>query len=181
MRRISLPLDRSAIDGLTAGDMVLLSGPVYTARDAAHARFAELITSGQPLPIDLAGATLYYTGPTPARPGKAVGAAGPTTSARMDPYTPLLLERGLCSMIGKGARDPSVISLLARFHAVYFVATGGAGAVLSEHISAAEVVAFEELGTEAVRRMVFADFPVIVACDARGGNLFVDGPRRYAI
>ncbi|MGE0541086.1 MAG: FumA C-terminus/TtdB family hydratase beta subunit [Dehalococcoidia bacterium] len=165
--------------GLKAGQQITLSGLVYTARDAAHRRMAAAIEQGELLPIDLRGETIYYVGPTPARVGRVIGAAGPTTAARMDPFTVPLLEQGLLAMIGKGDRGPEVRAAIARHGAVYFMAVGGSGALLSRHIRAVEVVAYEDLGTEAIRRMDLDGFPVIVACDAAGGNLFEDGRAAY--
>ncbi|MDR0554345.1 MAG: Fe-S-containing hydro-lyase [Treponema sp.] len=178
-RRLTLPLTREKAASLTAGDLAYVSGTVYTARDAAHKRFVELLDEGKPLPFPLEDAVIYYMGPTPPAPGQIIGAAGPTTSYRMDAYTPRLLERGLRGMIGKGKRSPSVIEAIRRAGAVYFGAIGGAGALLSECIKSVEPVAFEDLGAEAVRRLVISDFPVTVVIDSRGGNLYVSGPAAY--
>jgi fumarate hydratase subunit beta len=176
---LRLPLDADIVRSLRAGVQVRLTGRVYTARDAAHRRMAVAIAKGEPLPVDLQGETIYYVGPTPARDGRVIGAAGPTTAVRMDPFTVPLLEQGLLAMIGKGDRGPEVQAAIARHGAVYFMAVGGSGALLSRHVRAVEVVAYADLGTEAIRRMEMDEFPVIVACDAAGGNLFEDGRAAY--
>lgn len=157
---------------LRAGDRVILSGGVYTARDAAHKRFFALLDEGNPLPFDLEGAAIYYAGPTPAREGMAVGSCGPTTSGRMDPYAPRLLDLGLAAMIGKGGRSEEVVQAIVRNQAVYLCAIGGAGALACQHITSLEVLAFEDLGCESVKRLEFTDFPLIVAIDCQGNNLF---------
>lgn len=159
--------------GLRAGDRILLSGTVYTARDAAHKRITALINEGQPLPFELDGAVIYYMGPTPAKNGLAVGSAGPTTSGRMDPFTPLLLDNGVCAMIGKGNRSKEVIDSIIRNNAVYFCAVGGAGALYSKHITSCEVIAFPELGCESVKRLTVSDFPLTVGIDCTGGSVYV--------
>lgn len=166
---------RSAAAQLRAGERVLLSGTVYTARDAAHKRFFTLLDAGEELPIPLKGAVIYYAGPTPAQQGMAVGACGPTTSGRMDPYTPRLLDLGLCAMIGKGERSGAVEEAIVRNRAVYLAAVGGAGALIARCIRRAEVVAFEDLGCESVKRMLVEDFPLTVAIDCAGGNLYRTG------
>lgn len=176
---IRTPLSDAVIDTLAAGDRVLISGVLYSARDAAHKRLVELIRENRPLPIDLAGQIIYYVGPTPPRPGMPIGAAGPTTSYRMDPYAPVLIEKGLKGMIGKGARGEAVIEAMKRHRAVYFAATGGAGALISKTIKRAEVVAYEDLGTEAVRKLEVEEFPAIVVCDVRGNDLYREGRRKY--
>lgn len=157
---------------LRAGDRVILSGGVYTARDAAHKRFFALLDEGNPLPFDLEGTAIYYAGPTPAREGMAVGSCGPTTSGRMDPYAPRLLDLGLAAMIGKGGRSEEVVQAIVRNQAVYLCAIGGAGALACQHITSLEVLAFEDLGCESVKRLEFTDFPLIVAIDCQGNNLF---------
>jgi len=157
---------------LTAGTRVLLSGVIYTARDMAHKKLLELADKGEALPFDLQGATIFYAGPAPAPPGKASGSIGPTTSVRMDAYTPQLLEMGLKAMIGKGERSAPVADAICRYQAVYFVATGGAAALLAQKIKKSELLAFPELGAEAVYRLEVENFPVLVAQDCRGGNLF---------
>lgn len=169
---ISIKTPLSDTDKLKAGDKVLISGVLYTARDAAHKRFIELISQKKELPFDIKGQVIYYTGPTPARPGTVIGSCGPTTSYRMDAYTPQLLERGLAGMIGKGGRGKEVIEAIKRYKAVYFLAVGGAGALFSKSIKKAEVIAFPELGPEAVIRLEAENFPAIVAIDSRGGDIF---------
>jgi fumarate hydratase subunit beta len=178
--RLVPPLTDEQVDRLRAGDRVLISGVIYTARDAAHRRLVQLLAEGKPLPIDLKGQILFYVGPTPARPGRVIGAAGPTTAGRMDRYTPLLLEQGLKGMIAKGPRSAEVKEAVRRHHAVYLAATGGAGALLAQRIRKAEVVAYEDLGPEAIRRLEVEDFPAIVALDPHGGDLYEEGPRGYA-
>lgn len=157
---------------LTAGDTVLLSGTVYTSRDAAHKRIKELIDNGEKLPYDLKGASVYYAGPTPTPDGLAIGSCGPTTSSRMDKFAPEFLDLGLSSMIGKGPRSCEVIDAVIRNRAVYFCAVGGAGAIASKCITECEVIAFEDLGCESVKRLEFKDFPLIVGIDCRGNSLF---------
>jgi fumarate hydratase subunit beta len=171
-RALRLPLSAADVQTLHAGDTVLLSGPLLTARDAAHQRLAEALRAGQPLPVTLAHETIYYTGPTPARPGMVIGAAGPTTAYRMDPYTPALLAAGVRAMIGKGARGPGVCAALQQFGAVYFAAIGGAGAFLRACISACTLVAYADLGTEAIYRLTVEAFPAIVAHDAHGSSVY---------
>jgi fumarate hydratase subunit beta len=178
-RRIDLPLTRERAAVIVAGDSVYLSGFIYTARDAAHRRFAGLLDAGEPLPFPLEDAIMYYVGPTPARPGGIIGSAGPTTSSRMDPYTPRLLDLGLRGMIGKGDRSAEVAAAIARTGAVYFGAIGGAGALLAERIRAAEPVAFPDLGPEAVLRLWVEDFPVTAVIDSRGNNLYRLGREAY--
>ena len=173
IKKLTLPLDEKTACSLRAGDVVHLTGPMYTARDAAHARLMELINRGEELPIELQDQVIYYCGPTPAPPGRPIGAAGPTTSYRMDDYAPELHARGLRASIGKGNRSGHVRQALRRHHGVYFVAVGGAGALLSDRILSAEVVAYPELGPEAIRRLEVKDFPVIVAYDCLGGTAFV--------
>ena len=168
MKRIDSPLDKETIAGLRAGDMVALSGIVYTARDQAHKRLIGLINEGGQLPVLLEGQTIYYTGPAPARPGAVVGSIGPTTSARMDPYTPVLLEHGVRAMIGKGARSPEVIDTIKQAAAVYFVATGGAAAYLAQFVVSARVAAFADLGPEAIFALELAGMPLTVAIDSHG-------------
>jgi fumarate hydratase subunit beta len=179
-RKLSLPLSRETVYSLRAGDQLLLSGQLYTARDAAHARLIELDAQGTELPIKLAGETIYYTGPCPAPPGAVIGSAGPTTSGRMDRYTPRLLELGLRTMIGKGARDEQVIAAIKRHGAVYLGATGGAGALIAGCIVKAEIVAFPELGAEAIRRLTVRDMPVVVLIDAEGNDLYQEGRKQFA-
>ncbi|MBQ7380882.1 MAG: fumarate hydratase C-terminal domain-containing protein [Clostridia bacterium] len=172
MRALNTADIKSWLSSLRVGDEVLLSGTVYTARDAVHKRFAQLIAEGKPLPIEMEGAVIYYAGPTPAKNGLAVGSCGPTTSSRMDKHTPMLLERGLSAIIGKGERNESVISSLKENGAVYFCAIGGAGALYASCIESVEVVAFEELGCESLKKMTVKDLPLIVGVDSYGGNIF---------
>ncbi len=160
------------IDSLSAGDRVILSGTIYTARDAAHKRIFELLDSGAELPFDLRGAIIYYAGPTPAREGMAVGSCGPTTSSRMDKFTPRLLDLGLLGMIGKGERNADVISAIVRNRAVYLCAVGGAGALIARHIKTAEVIAFPELGCESIKRMTIESLPLTVGIDCKGASVF---------
>lgn len=157
---------------LMAGDRVLLSGPVYTARDAAHKRIFEMLDEGGRLPFDIKGAVIYYAGPTPAREGMAVGACGPTTSARLDPFTPRLLDLGLAAMIGKGDRGKYVVDAIVRNKAAYLCAVGGAGALVARHVESAEEIAFHDLGCESIKRLDFRALPLTVAIDSGGGNLF---------
>ena len=170
--KIETPLTEETIESLKAGDIVLINGYVYTARDAAHKRLVELINDDAPLPFNIRGQVIYYVGPTPAPPGRVIGSAGPTTSSRMDSYTPLLLSLGLKGMIGKGQRSEEVRQAIQKYKAVYFLATGGAGAFLSRHIVSAEEIAFPELGPESVKKLLLKDFPVIVAIDCHGGDIF---------
>jgi fumarate hydratase subunit beta len=177
--RLDTPLKDEDLEQLKIGDPVLLNGVVYTARDAAHKRMVETLQQGEPLPFDLNGQVIYYVGPSPEPPGKVIGSAGPTTSSRMDPYTSALLDLGLKGMIGKGQRSREVVKQLVDHRAVYFVAVGGAAALLSEKIEESHVIAYEDLGTEAVRQLVLKDFPVIVANDTQGNDLFLAGWKRY--
>jgi fumarate hydratase subunit beta len=176
-KKLTLPLDEAAACDLSAGDVVHLSGPMYTARDAAHERLMELIEADEELPIELQDQVIYYCGPTPAPPGRPIGAAGPTTSYRMDAFAPDLHALGLRGTIGKGNRSARVRTALKQHKAVYFVAVGGAGALLSDRIISAEVIAYPELGPEAIRRLVIEDFPVIVGYDCHGGTAFVGEKR----
>lgn len=177
--KIEAPLSPEAVQKLRAGDRVLLSGIIYAARDAAHQRLLRLMKEDQPLPFDLAGQVIYYVGPTPAPPGKVIGAAGPTTSTRMDQMTPPLLARGMKGMIGKGNRGPQVIEAIKAHQGVYFAAIGGAGALISHAIRRVEVIAFEDLGTEAIRKLWVEDLPLITAIDSLGNNLYETGPTAY--
>ena len=176
---IKTPLSEKDVKKLKVGDKVLVSGKVYTARDAAHKKLIELIKSGKKLPIDLKGQIIYYCGPTPAKPGKVIGAAGPTTSGRMDGYAEPLIKLGLKATIGKGRRSAEVREALKRYKAVYFAATGGAGALLSKRIKNAKVAAYPELGPEAIYELELKDFPVIVANDIHGRDIFEEGMKRY--
>ncbi len=178
-KRIRAPLDAETIADLHAGDQVLISGTLLTARDAAHKRLVEALAAGEPLPVDLRGQVIYYVGPTPARPGLPVGSAGPTTSGRVDPYTPALLDAGVRGMIGKGYRSEAVREAIVRHGAVYFAAVGGTGAYLARRIVAAEVVAYGDLGPEAIYRLVVEDFPAIVVNDRYGADLYRMASERY--
>lgn len=179
MKKLALPLTPDEAANLRAGDTALLTGHLYTGRDAAHKRLAALIEKGEPLPFDIAGETIYYVGPAPARPGSAVGSAGPTTSYRMDAYTPPLLALGLRAMIGKGMRSKAVIDAMKACGAVYFGATGGAAALIARSIVKSEVVCYEDLGAEAIHRFEVKDFPVVVLIDSLGNNLYETGPAAY--
>lgn len=167
------------IQTLRAGDTLSLSGTIYTARDAAHKRLVALLDEGKPLPFPIQGATIYYAGPTPGKPGMAVGSCGPTTSGRMDGFAPRLIEQGLAAMIGKGERDQSVIDAMVKHGAVYLCAVGGAGALIARCIQKADVIAFDDLGCESIKRMEIEHFPCTVAIDAQGGNLFQTGRDTY--
>ena len=176
---LKTPLSKQDLAPLKAGDTVLLSGVVYTARDAAHARMMELLDKDEPLPFPIEGAAIYYVGPTPERPGCAIGAAGPTTSGRMDAYTPRLLDLGLACMIGKGVRNQNVQDAMERNGAVYMVAIGGAGAAKAASIKKVEVIAYDELGCESVKRLTVENFSAIVSQDSVGGNLYTEGVAKY--
>ncbi len=180
-RVIVSPLDDTTIESLNSGDPVLISGVVYAARDAAHRRLIEALEKREKLPFDLPGQTLYYMGPSPAPPGKVIGSAGPTTSGRMDSYTPRLLAAGIKGMIGKGSRSPEVKEAIKTYRAVYFAATGGVGALLARCIRKAEVVAYDELGAEALRRLEVEDFPATVINDIYGGDLYAEGKAKYQV
>ncbi len=179
MKRIFTPLTEETIMSLKAGDMVSITGTVYTGRDLAHKRLVEAIKEGNPLPFPLEGAVIYYVGPAPAKPGYVIGPAGPTTSYRMDPYAPLLIKMGLKGMIGKGNRGPEVVEAIKKYKAVYFAAIGGAAALISKSIKKAKVIAYEDLGTEAVRELYVEDFPVIVVNDAYGNDFYEEGIAKY--
>ncbi|QQK80342.1 Fe-S-containing hydro-lyase [Salicibibacter cibi] len=176
---VTLPLTDKKVQYLKAGDRVLLSGDVYAARDAAHKRLAELIENNEELPINLKGEAIYYVGPTPAKPGQIIGSAGPTTSGRMDKYTPKMLSMGLKGMIGKGYRNEAVKEAIQNYQAVYFAAIGGSGALLSKKIQFETVVAYEDLGPEAIRRLTIKDFPVTVINDCYGNDLYQQGAEAY--
>lgn len=180
-KRINLPLSQQDIGELRAGEAVLLNGPLFSARDAAHQRLVAALDAGEPLPVNLSGETIYYVGPCPTPPGKIIGSAGPTTSGRMDPYTPRLLELGLKGMIGKGQRRPEVIAAMVKHKAVYFAALGGAGALIARSIRAVEVAAYPDLGPEAIFRLEVRNFPVIVAVDANGTDLYQKGRAEYEL
>jgi len=177
--RLTTPLSDEDVAQLKAGDIVYLSGVLYTARDAAHKRLVDLIINGEELPFDLKGAVIYYVGPTPPKPGEPIGSAGPTTSYRMDPYAPILIEHGLKGMIGKGKRNQAVKDACVKYKAVYFGATGGAAALIAKAIKKAEVIAYPELGPEAVRRIEVEDFPVVVVNDTYGNDLYEEGRKLW--
>ena len=180
IKDIATPLSNADIESLKAGDRVRISGVIYTARDAAHGRLFPLIEKGEKLPIDVKGTIIYYTGPSPARPGTIVGSIGPTTASRMDKFTPALHKLGLKGTIGKGYRGQAVKDALKEFKGVYFGSIGGAGAVLSLYVKKIEIVAYEDLGTEAIRRVEVEGFPAIVLYDCHGGDLYQDGQKVYA-
>ena len=175
------PLNDEDVLKLRAGDMVHITGTVYTGRDAAHKRLVDLLDRGEELPFDLNGQIIYFVGPTPTRPGKPIGSAGPTTSYRMDAYSPRLIEKGLKGMIGKGSRSQEVIDSIVKHKAVYFAAVGGAAALISRKISSSEIIAYEDLGPEAIRKLEVRDFPVIVVNDCEGKDLYQDGIQKYAV
>ena len=177
--RLTTPVTREMLAPLKAGDTVLLSGTVYTARDAAHKRLMERLDAGEELPFPLEGSAIYYVGPTPERPGEVIGSAGPTTSGRMDPYSPRLLDLGQTIMIGKGARSQAVKDAVVRNGGVYLAALGGAGALMAESVQSLEVICWEDLGCEAVRKLEVQDFPLTVILDAHGGDLYQSGPAAY--
>ena len=178
---IKSPLDEETIKKLKAGDQVFISGIIYTARDAAHKRLVEALDKGEKLPFDLANQTVYYMGPSPAKPGQVIGSAGPTTSGRMDSYAPRLMSAGLKGMIGKGNRSPAVKDAIKKYKAVYFAAIGGAGALISKSIKKAEVIAYEDLGAEAIRRLEVENFPATVINDIYGSDLYEQGKAKYQI
>ena len=177
--KITTPLTRETVRTLKAGDSCLISGVIYTARDAAHKRLCELVAEGKELPMDPKDSIIYFVGPTPAKPGQAIGSAGPTTSYRMDAYSPTMIALGQTGMIGKGKRSAEVIAAMKEHGAVYFGAIGGCGALLSRCIKKAEVIAYEELGAEAIRRLEVENFPVVVIIDAEGNNLYETGRQNY--
>lgn len=176
---INTPLTTDMVNELQAGDYVYISGIIYTARDAAHKRMVESILRGEQLPFDMNNQIIYYLGPSPAREGQVIGSAGPTTSSRMDKYTPMLIELGLKGMIGKGKREDKVIESMQKHNAVYFSAVGGAGALLSKCIVEAKIIAYEDLGTEAIRELVVKDLPVVVVIDNKGNDLYKIEPIKY--
>ncbi len=179
-KRIPAPLDQETIDDLRAGDHVLITGTMLTARDAAHKRLVDALERGESLPVDLTRQIVYYVGPAPAKPGQPIGSAGPTTSGRLDSFTPALLRAGMRGMIGKGYRSPETREAIAQYGAVYFAALGGTGALLARRITSAEVIAYGDLGTEAIHRLTVVDFPAIVVNDRYGGDAYQDGLREYA-
>jgi fumarate hydratase subunit beta len=177
--RLTTPLSEKDLEKLKIGDKVLLSGIIYTGRDAAHKRLFDLIQQGKELPIDIRGQVIYFVGPSPAKPGQAIGSAGPTTSYRMDAFSPKLIELGLKGMIGKGNRSKEVIDAMKKYKAVYFGSTGGAGALIAKSIKKADIVAYEDLGPEAIRKLEVEDFPVVVINDTKGDDLYVEGAKKY--
>ena len=177
--KLTTPLTREKAKALRAGDSCLISGVIYTARDAAHKRLCQLVAEGKELPLEIRDAIIYFVGPTPAKPGQAIGSAGPTTSYRMDAYSPTLISLGLTGMIGKGKRGPEVVEAMKTHGAVYFGAIGGCGALLGKCIKKAEVVAYDDLGAEAIRRLEVEDFPAIVIIDSQGNNLYETGREAY--
>jgi fumarate hydratase subunit beta len=177
--RLAAPLSKQEIEPLRTGDVVRLNGVIYIARDAAHARMKKAIEAGDPLPLDPQGNIVYYSGPAPARPGRTLGPAGPTTASRMDPYAPLLIERGLRGMIGKGVRSEPVIESMRKHGCVYFGAVEGTAALLADCVREAEVIAYDDLGAEAVRRLFVEEFPVVVVNDLYGGDLYREGRERW--
>lgn len=177
--RLTPPLESSQVAQIKAGDRVLISGTIYTGRDAAHKRIVEALTKGQDPPFPLEGAVIYYVGPSPAPPGRVIGSAGPTTSYRMDAYAPALIARGLKAMIGKGKRNQEVKTAMQEYQAVYLAAIGGAGALMARCIKEAEVIAYPELGPEAVRRLVVEDMPLVCVNDVHGGDLYMEGRKAY--
>ncbi|GAB4506530.1 MAG: Fe-S-containing hydro-lyase [Anaerolineales bacterium] len=179
--KIHTPLTDDVVASLRAGQKVLISGTIYVARDAAHKRIVEAMDAGAPLPLELQGQIIYYMGPAPAKPGQPIGSAGPTTSYRMDPYTPRLLAAGLKGMIGKGNRSQAVKDAIRQYRAVYFASTGGAGALIAKSVKKAEVIAYEDLGAEALWKLEVEDFPATVINDIYGGDAYEDGVRQYAI
>lgn len=180
-KTIYLPLTDETIEDLKAGDRVMLNGIIYTGRDAAHKRLVEMMEKGEQLPLELKGQTIYYVGPCPAKPGKVIGSAGPTTSGRMDAYAPILMEKGLKGMIGKGIRTGEVISSIVKNKAVYFAAIGGAGALLAGAIKEAQVLAFDDLGPEAIYRLRVENFPATVVIDSHGNDLYKIGKKKYQL
>lgn len=178
-KKITAPLTKEIIKDLKAGDSVLLSGVIYTARDAAHERMTRNFKNGEPFPIELSNQVIYYAGPCPAKPNEVIGSCGPTTAGRMDAYTPLLLDNGLGAMIGKGARSKEVVDAMKRNCVVYFGAIGGAGALIAESIKKAEVIAYDDLGTEAIRRLEVDDLPLVVLIDCDGNDLYEMGQAQY--
>ncbi|MBO8167571.1 MAG: Fe-S-containing hydro-lyase [Thermoanaerobacteraceae bacterium] len=178
-KRLTPPLTDADIENLEIGDQVLITGTIYTARDAAHKRLVELLDEGKELPVDLKGQIIYYVGPTPAKPGQVIGSAGPTTSYRMDPYAPKLLAIGLKAMIGKGSRSQEVKDAMKKYKGCYLAAVGGAAALIAKSIKKAEVIAYPELGPEAIRKLEVEDFPAIVVNDCKGGDLYEEGVKKY--
>jgi len=177
---LTTPLSDEDVEKLNIGDKVYLNGTIYTGRDAAHKRLVDLVSEGKELPFDVKGQVIYYVGPAPAKPGKPIGSAGPTTSYRMDAYAPTLMELGMKGMIGKGNRAPEVIEAMKKYKAVYLGATGGAGALIAKSIKKAEIIAYEDLGPEAIRKLEVENFPVVVVNDTKGNDLYVEGAKKYS-
>ena len=178
-KHLEIPLKEEEIKNLKAGDYVYLTGTIYTARDAAHKRMAEALDKGEELPLEIKGATIYYMGPSPAREGRPIGSAGPTTASRMDKYAPRLVDLGMAGMIGKGKRTKEVTDAIVRNQGIYFAAVGGAGALLSKRILSSQVIAYEDLGTEAIRKLEIENFPVIVVIDSQGNNLYENAVKEW--
>ena len=179
IKKITAPLSKETVQSLRAGDSVRITGTIYTSRDAAHKRMIESLEAGNGLPIDVNGQVIYYVGPTPAKPGQVIGSAGPTTSGRMDKYAPTLIEHGLAGMIGKGLRSQEVVDAMKKYGAVYFAAIGGAAVVISKSIKSYEVLAYDDLGAEALSRLTVEDFPAIVVIDAQGNDFYQEGRAKY--
>lgn len=179
MKQITTPLTKDKVDTLKAGDQVLISGHIYTSRDAGHSRMVAQIEEGEPLPFEIKDSIIYYVGPSPAKPGDIIGSAGPTTSYRMDPFAPKLIQAGMTGMIGKGGRSNEVIEAMKAYGAVYFAAVGGAAALIADSIKDSEVLAYEDLGTEALRRLTVKDLPCIVVIDSTGNDLYVTEKEKY--
>jgi fumarate hydratase subunit beta len=179
LKILTPPVTAEEVEALEIGDKVLITGIIYTGRDAAHKRIVDLMDSNKPLPFEIDGAIIFYVGPTPSPPGRPIGAAGPTTSYRMDAYAPRLIEKGLRGMIGKGPRSPQVKDAMKKHGCVYLAATGGAGALMAQAVKKAEVIAFDDLGPEAVRRLEVVDFPAIVINDTRGNDLYIENVKKY--
>jgi len=181
VKKITTPLTDEVVKSLKAGDSVLITGTIYTGRDQAHKRLVETLKAGKPMPVDLRGQIIYYVGPAPAKPGYAIGPAGPTTSGRMDPYTPALLEYGMKGMIGKGNRTPEVIEAIKKYTGVYFASVGGAAALIAKRITKCEIMAYEDIGAEALMKLTVEDFPAVVVNDCFGNDLYEEGMKKYRI
>lgn len=180
-RVLKAPFTNDTISSLRAGDMVYISGTIYTARDAAHKRLFEMLTEGQPMPFDFQGQAVYYAGPCPAKPGSPIGSVGPTTGGRMDAYSPKLIAEGLKVMIGKGSRSDAVVEAIKQYNGIYLAAIGGAAALMAKCVKSAEVIAFDDLGTEAIRKLEVEELPVIVAVDCKGNNAYQKGRVEYEV
>lgn len=180
-KHITTPLTDEVVQSLKCGDLVSISGVIYTGRDAAHKNMVEMLERGEDLPVDWRGQVIYYAGPTPAKPGNVIGSCGPTTSGRMDAYSPAMMEQGLKGMIGKGPRSQDVIDAMVAHKVVYFAAVGGAAALIADSVKECDVIAFDDLGPEAIRRLRVENYPCVVAVDSEGTNLYVDGPQKYCV